>query len=379
MLAVVDNLISHHFDVNPFRLKLCPSDLFGSTSLIRKYSFQNIRPMVAIRFVFLFCAMQSVHAFVPKTARTKHMVSFSSTSDNESTKRITTPQPPKHNMTDGNHHFYMDPKQEFGETTTDDQAPPKWTPTDDIDPLTLEESLLSQQNAIESLLQKKSRNEESGIEITNAVSPSPKMDSESKENLRFADSIDWSIYQFNTNLVKIVYAITSFLYPMSSEKQPQQYFGLDFPRSAEAISHLSPLLGTEYNGNTEEQGTTLRFERFYILETVARIPYFAYLSVLHFRESLGNRGFLNETDADEKRVEAMRTHYAQADNEVHHLLIMEALGGNSRGIDRFLAHTMAFTYYWFVVLVFLWKEQAAYHLNEIIEDHAYKTYDEVRC
>lgn len=320
--------------------------------------------MIAIRFGFLFCAILSVHAFVPKTARTKNILSFSSTSDNESTKRTTAP----HNVTDANHHFFMDAKGEVGETTTD-------SPIADIDPLTLEESLLSQQNAMESLLQETSKRQDSEIEITIAVSRSPKMDSDSKENLRLADSIDRSIYQFNTNLVKIVYAIISFLYPMSSEKQ-SEYFGLNFPRSAEATSHLSPLLGTEYN---EEKRTTVRFERFYILETVARIPYFAYLSVLHFRESLGNRGFLHETDANEKRVETMRTHYAQADNEVHHLLIMEALGGNSRAIDRFLAHTLAFTYYWFVVLVFLWKEQAAYHLNEIIENHAYNTYDEVSC
>jgi len=42
----------------------------------------------------------------------------------------------------------------------------------------------------------------------------------------------------------------------------------------------------------------------------------------------------------------MRTHYAEADNELHHLLIMEALGGNENGLDRALAQTMAFVYYW---------------------------------
>ena len=51
--------------------------------------------------------------------------------------------------------------------------------------------------------------------------------------------------------------------------------------------------------------------------------------------------------------------------------------GNDRAFDRILAHTLAFFYYWFVVVVFLWKEQAAYHLNEIVEDHAYRIYDEV--
>lgn len=125
---------------------------------------------------------------------------------------------------------------------------------------------------------------------------------------------------------------------------------------------------------------------------MARIPYFAYLSVLHLRESLGDRGFSPGTFGDglgtdskeqeyqqeqrQKQIETMRTHYAQADNELHHLLIMESLGGNSRMIDRLVAHSLAFSYYWFVVIVFSWNEQAAYHLNEVVEDHAYKVYDE---
>jgi hypothetical protein len=74
----------------------------------------------------------------------------------------------------------------------------------------------------------------------------------------------------------------------------------------------------------------------------------------------------------------MRAHYFQADNELHHMLIMEALGGDYiREIDRFLANTMAFFYYWFVVLVFSWNEQAAYHLNEVVEDYSYKMYEKV--
>jgi len=71
----------------------------------------------------------------------------------------------------------------------------------------------------------------------------------------------------------------------------------------------------------------------------------------------------------------MRTHYAEADNELHHLLIMEELGGNESPVDRTLAQTMAFFYYWYVVLVYLVSEQAAYHLSELIEDHAFNTYD----
>jgi len=109
------------------------------------------------------------------------------------------------------------------------------------------------------------------------------------------------------------------------------------------------------------------YERFFVLETVARVPYFAYLSVLHLRETFGDRS--------PALGEKMRTHYAEADNELHHLLIMESLGGNSSAIDRTLAQSMAFGYYWYVVGVYMISEQAAYHLSELIENHAYETYD----
>lgn len=61
--------------------------------------------------------------------------------------------------------------------------------------------------------------------------------------------------------------------------------------------------------------------------------------------------------------------------ELHHLLIMESLGGNSSIVDRTIAQTMAFGYYWYVVAVYAFSEPAAYHLSELIEDHAYDTYD----
>lgn len=109
------------------------------------------------------------------------------------------------------------------------------------------------------------------------------------------------------------------------------------------------------------------FARFYVLETVARVPYFAYLSVMHLRETFGKR-----EPGDSER---MRTHYAEADNEYHHLLIMESLGGNSSAFDRTLAQGMAFAYYWYVIGVYSLSEQAAYHLSELIEDHAFNTYN----
>ena len=109
------------------------------------------------------------------------------------------------------------------------------------------------------------------------------------------------------------------------------------------------------------------FPRFYVLETLARVPYFAYLSVMHLRETFGDR-----KSGDSER---MRTHYAEADNELHHLLIMESLGGNSSAVDRTLAQSMAFFYFWYVTVVYSFSEPAAYHLSELIEDHAFNTYD----
>jgi len=105
--------------------------------------------------------------------------------------------------------------------------------------------------------------------------------------------------------------------------------------------------------------------RFYVLETVARVPYFSYLSCLHLYESLGMRG----------NARLMRMHYAEADNELHHLLIMEALGGGDAFIDRFVAQHLAFAYFWYSTTIYLLNPRAAYHLTELIEEHAFATYN----
>jgi len=112
------------------------------------------------------------------------------------------------------------------------------------------------------------------------------------------------------------------------------------------------------------------FARFYVLETVARVPYFAYISVLHLYESLGRHN----------RAAWMKVHFAEADNELHHLLIMEALGGNADFTDRWFAQHSALAYYWACVALYLVHPRAAYHLMSLIEDHAYKTYSKyLKC
>ncbi|HEY9806815.1 MAG TPA: alternative oxidase, partial [Candidatus Obscuribacterales bacterium] len=60
------------------------------------------------------------------------------------------------------------------------------------------------------------------------------------------------------------------------------------------------------------------YQRFYVLETVARVPYFSYLSVLHLYETLGRW----------RKADWLKVHFAEAWNELHHLLIMESLGGD---------------------------------------------------
>lgn len=107
------------------------------------------------------------------------------------------------------------------------------------------------------------------------------------------------------------------------------------------------------------------YARFYALETIARVPYFAYTSVLHMYETMGMR----------QKSDRMKIHFAESWNELHHLLIMEELGGNQRFEDRFVAQHLAVFYYWFAVVLYMTKPEVAYNLNEHVERHAFNTYD----
>jgi ubiquinol oxidase len=107
------------------------------------------------------------------------------------------------------------------------------------------------------------------------------------------------------------------------------------------------------------------YQRFYVLETVARVPYFSYISCLHYLETIGRKD----------NIGWLRIHWAEGWNELHHLLIMEELGGSKRWVDRFLAQHTAVLYYWVVVVLYFVKPEFAYNLSEQIEKHAYETYD----
>ena len=59
------------------------------------------------------------------------------------------------------------------------------------------------------------------------------------------------------------------------------------------------------------------YQRFWVLEVIARAPYFSFISVLHLRESLGLR--------DKEHIYLMKEHFYQALNETEHLEEMEQL------------------------------------------------------
>ena len=107
-------------------------------------------------------------------------------------------------------------------------------------------------------------------------------------------------------------------------------------------------------------------ERFWVLETIARAPYFAFLSVLHLRESLGLRGT--------EHLYLMKEHFEQTLNETEHLEEMELRGGSNRWIDRFFAYHLVLVYYWIMVTYYVIDPASAYHLNAGIEYHATETY-----
>lgn len=65
-----------------------------------------------------------------------------------------------------------------------------------------------------------------------------------------------------------------------------------------------------------------------------------------------------------RRADLMKLHFAESWNELHHLLIMEELGGNDRWADRVVAVHLAFFYYWVAIAVYVASPETAYNLNE---------------
>ena len=108
------------------------------------------------------------------------------------------------------------------------------------------------------------------------------------------------------------------------------------------------------------------YQRFWVLEEIARAPYFAFLSVLHFRESMGLRG--------PEHLYLMEEHFAQTLNETEHLEYMESRGGNAYWVDRAFARHLVLIYYWINVVYYWVAPRLAYHLSYEVEVHAATTY-----
>ena len=113
------------------------------------------------------------------------------------------------------------------------------------------------------------------------------------------------------------------------------------------------------------------YQRFWVLEEIARAPYFAFLSVLHLRESMGLRG--------PEHLYLMEEHFAQTLNETEHLEYMESRGGNAYWVDRAFARHLVLIYYWVNVVYYWLAPRSAYHLSYEVELHAAETYNKFLC
>lgn len=108
------------------------------------------------------------------------------------------------------------------------------------------------------------------------------------------------------------------------------------------------------------------FSKFYILETLARIPYVSCTSVLNLCETMG---------WGRRKTNLLKVHTIQGWNKLHHVWIMESLSGNKYWLDRLVARTGAVIYYWILVFVYLISPSSAYSFMQWLEEYAYKTYD----
>ncbi|KAJ0082540.1 hypothetical protein Patl1_09834 [Pistacia atlantica] len=141
------------------------------------------------------------------------------------------------------------------------------------------------------------------------------------------------------------------------------------------------------------------YARFFVLETIARVPYFAFISVLHLYESFGWW----------RQADYLKVHFAESWNEMHHLLIMEAACGflqNPHSVcriqfsihDTYVGHLIAGIGGKFLVVrslscstyssLLLFYDSVhvcykpkngiflnGYHFSECVENHAFETYD----
>lgn len=138
----------------------------------------------------------------------------------------------------------------------------------------------------------------------------------------------------------------------------------DDPQVSANISNLNKLLIDVAKTVLSMAFAGRPYPYFYALETIARVPYFAYVSVLHLYETLGLF----------RRKDVLLLHFSESWNESLHLRVMEDLGGGDNFSDRFIAQHLAFFYYWVVVIAYLSAPAVAYDFNHHVESHAADSY-----
>lgn len=106
------------------------------------------------------------------------------------------------------------------------------------------------------------------------------------------------------------------------------------------------------------------FPRFYILETLACMPYYAHLSVLNFYENLGSW----------RQVDWLKVHFSESWNDVHHLLIIEVLAGDRYWYDRIFARCTTVVCYWILVCIYIVNPYSIYRFIEFVARHAHDDY-----
>jgi len=123
------------------------------------------------------------------------------------------------------------------------------------------------------------------------------------------------------------------------------------------------LLDKLYDGNDGKRVLA----KFWFLETIARVPYFGYNTMIFLYETMG----WWRLSSSLKKV-----HFKEDENEFAHLLIVEALGGDQQWFDRFIGQHAALIYYALITFMWLISPTLAYNFSELIETHAVVTYTE---
>jgi ubiquinol oxidase len=127
------------------------------------------------------------------------------------------------------------------------------------------------------------------------------------------------------------------------------------------------------NDNNNNNISISNYARFHALEKIARVPYFAYCVVEHFRDTVGaaaNGGAAAAADSKQK------VFFEESYNELIHLTIMAELGGARNNIkDTIISSVLSVTYFIISLLLYLINPQYALNLNSVVEEHAVETYD----